>query len=302
MLDTSEEDYNWLKRKGVKKDRLSEKARARIQRKLRLDDPWYRLILKMTKSINFNQRNVLEIGCGLGGFCIHAAKRGANAIGLDINSSAVKKAKELAQKSKFRNQLDFVIGDAQFLPFRNASNDIVVCSETLEHIPNYKRAFNQLVRVTGESGYLCVTVPNMLSPSFLHYVMDARAFHMFHYFNFKKQFSRKDLEVIEFQGTDFIHIPFINLRIKKAVKKESRLQRFLKYLERYGQALKALGANMGIIARKKNYKRARGMIDAENIREFSNNKEFTNSATYLQKFPVNLTGCTRVILICHLKP
>jgi ubiquinone/menaquinone biosynthesis C-methylase UbiE len=143
-----------------------------IEQKLQLTDPWYQLIIKMLEPViqDFNGKKLLEVGCGLGGFCIHFAKRRAKVIGVDVSSNAIHEAKNLAKKAGVQNQVDFIIADAQSLPFKDQTSEIVVCSETLEHVPNYEKAFCEIDRVAKRCGYLCLTVPNFLSTAFFENV------------------------------------------------------------------------------------------------------------------------------------
>lgn len=235
-----------------------------IERKLLLNDPWYRLILRMMKSItqSFQEKRVLEVGCGLGGFCVLIARKGANPVGLDISSSAIRQAKNLAKKCGVQNQVDFVIGDAHFLPFKSESNEIVVCSETLEHVANYEHAFFELTRVTEKSGYLCLTVPNFLSTLFFEYIVllfigqpkYAKKFlsvekeHVFHLFKVKKLLKGENLKVMDIRSTDFLHLP---PTIRKALGIDHYLRVISDKLEKNSRALRLFGANIGVIAKKK---------------------------------------------------
>jgi len=238
-----------------------------IERKLRLADPWYQLIIKMLKSAirEFDGKRILEVGCGFGGFCVYVAKAGAKPIGLDVSSRAVRKAKKLAKQLGVQSQVDFIIADTQLLPFKDQTNKIVVCSETLEHVPNYKKAFSELVRVTSKSGYLCLTVPNLLSTSFFEYIVllligqpqyvKKQAFlekeHIFHIFKLRALLDREDVRVIKIQSTDFLHLP---PRVRKALKISQNLKiisnRIENYLEAHKSPLRLFGANIGVLARK----------------------------------------------------
>jgi len=237
-----------------------------VERKIGLHDPWYQLILKMFEEhFQFQGKRILEVGCGLGGFCIKLAEKGADSIGLDVSRNAIKKAKDLAKRYDAENQVEFIIGDAQFLPFKNESYANVICSETLEHVEDYEQAFNEIVRIVENQGQICITLPNLLSTMFPIYLFllligqpqYAKKFlkvekeGVFHYFKIKKLFNRKDLEVIKIQSTDFLYLP---PRIKKFFKIEQHLQTMSDsvedYLERYNLGLKYLGANIGVLARK----------------------------------------------------
>jgi len=217
----------------------------------------------MMKSITngSHETQMLEIGCGLGGFCIWIAKKGTRTIGLDLSSSAIMKAKDLAKKYKVRHQTEFIIGDAQYLPFTDHSNEIVVCSETLEHVGNYEKAFHELVRVTNTSGYICLTVPNFFSALLFQYIgmlsvgqpQYAKKFacvdkeHIFHVFKIRRLLGRENLKVLEIRSVDILALP---PTIKEALKIGRYLQAISEKLEKHCRALRFLGATIGVLAKK----------------------------------------------------
>jgi SAM-dependent methyltransferase len=53
-----------------------------------------------------------------------------------------------------------VYGDAECLPFRNRSFDLVLCFEVIEHVSDPKAAVAALARVMAPSGRLLLTTPN----------------------------------------------------------------------------------------------------------------------------------------------
>ena len=56
------------------------------------------------------------------------------------------------------NQLP-TVGNALLLPFVDGTFDVVVCSEVLEHIPDYKQAVKEITRILKPGGKLAVSVP-----------------------------------------------------------------------------------------------------------------------------------------------
>lgn len=196
---------------------------------------------------------ILEVGCGIGGFCIFASKECEDVTGIDIGKTRINMANKL--RKSFGRKVGFVVGDAQFLPFRDGSYDIIVCSETLEHIPDYRKAFHELVRVTKKLGYVIITVPNYINLTQLYkfllfpsYFAVKRSqpedLHLFNIFVVNKLFERKDLKVIIKRGVDLIYIPSIRPKIKSI---ESRLNRLF---GPYPRRLIFLCLNIGIIAQK----------------------------------------------------
>jgi len=51
----------------------------------------------------------------------------------------------------------------QNMPFKdNNSVDIVVCTETLEHVPDMQRAINECYHILKVSGYIFISTPNLI--------------------------------------------------------------------------------------------------------------------------------------------
>jgi len=237
-----------------------------IRDKLSLSDPWYQLVLKMLYSVfdNFNGQMIIEVGCGVGGFIVNVSQSCEQVIGLDISSRAIHVAKTLVRRFGFQEKVDLIVGDAQFLPFREQSGDIVVCSETLEHIPDYEKAFSELVRITKRSGYLCLTVPNFLStaffenlillligqPSYVKFHVCVEKEHIFHIFKLRRLLNQQNVKVIAIQGSDFLHLP---PRVRKFIKIDWILRIISNKLENFFNnhfsLLKLLGANIGVLVK-----------------------------------------------------
>ena len=89
-----------------------------------------------------NKGRLLECGCGEGHLLEEL--RG-DKYGIDLSPSLI--------RAKDRNQdAEILKGDITNLPFDDGFFDIVVCTETLEHIPNYKKAASEIKRVTKGGG------------------------------------------------------------------------------------------------------------------------------------------------------
>jgi SAM-dependent methyltransferase len=64
----------------------------------------------------------LDIGCSWGRWSISAARKGYKVIGIDPSIGAVMAAKRVA--AKLNLDIDYVVGDARFLPFSQDSFDV----------------------------------------------------------------------------------------------------------------------------------------------------------------------------------
>ena len=102
-------------------------------------------------------KRVLEVGCGRGAVCRWLADVGADVVGVDISSAAVKLARDLVPNAALS------VADAAALPFPHVSFDVVISLETLEHVPNHRRALRELVRVTRPGGRILISTPNHLN-------------------------------------------------------------------------------------------------------------------------------------------
>lgn len=90
-------------------------------------------------------RTLLDLCCGSGMQAEFYARRGAVVTGLDISERAVGRARERSRRHGF--SAEFVAGDAESLPFGDASFDVVAVHDGLHHLPNPLKAVAEMARV-----------------------------------------------------------------------------------------------------------------------------------------------------------
>src|SRR5436190_17793338 len=96
---------------------------------------------------------VLDVGCNSGEFMqLLKEKKGCDVWGVDISEPMIGKA--------LAKDLNVVIGDAEALPFPDASFDAVTCMEVLSHLHDPVIALREMRRVLKPTGVLLGSAPH----------------------------------------------------------------------------------------------------------------------------------------------
>jgi ubiquinone/menaquinone biosynthesis C-methylase UbiE len=98
---------------------------------------------------------VLDVACGAGNGAIAAARRSWEpAVGLDYVPALLERARERAAAERL--ETEFVEGDAQKLPFDDASFDVVLSIFGAMFAPDHQRAADELLRVCRPGGTIAM--------------------------------------------------------------------------------------------------------------------------------------------------
>lgn len=97
---------------------------------------------------------MLDVGCGAGQIAIPAARAGVHVTGVDIATNALEQARTRASAAGLDVQFDE--GDAEALPYPNASFDTVVSLLGAMFAPRPERVAAELLRVTRPGGRIIV--------------------------------------------------------------------------------------------------------------------------------------------------
>jgi len=100
---------------------------------------------------NGNGLDVLEIGCGTGGF-LKRLDRYGRTMGLE-------RALDCAALSQQRSGRPTICGDAYAIPLPDSSLDLVCLFDVLEHLPDERRALAEIARVLRPGGTAFFSVP-----------------------------------------------------------------------------------------------------------------------------------------------
>lgn len=106
--------------------------------------------------------DVLDVGCGAGSQSVFWTQRGHCYHGIDINAPLIK----LAQQRAMEQGLDvrFDVGSATELPYDDASMDICLLPELLEHVADWQGCLNETIRVLRPGGLIYINTSSKLCP------------------------------------------------------------------------------------------------------------------------------------------
>lgn len=125
-------------------------------------------------TIDFKRLNIkagdrlLDLGCGEGRHCINAAiaHTDIQVVGVDLSHKDLTVARsrlndfdtELGSTAK-QNPMTLCLANGLQLPFSDNSFDHIICSEVLEHVPDYHAMLGEINRLLKPSGVLAISVP-----------------------------------------------------------------------------------------------------------------------------------------------
>ncbi|HEX5707657.1 MAG TPA: methyltransferase domain-containing protein [Pyrinomonadaceae bacterium] len=93
---------------------------------------------------------VLDVACGSGNLAIHAARAGAQVTGVDIAANLLEQARQRAEAEGLTIQFDE--GDAESLPYADATFDVVVSMFGAMFAPRPELVASELLRVCRRGG------------------------------------------------------------------------------------------------------------------------------------------------------
>ena len=105
---------------------------------------------------------VADIGCGAGTQARLWASKGHQVFGADINEALIGLARRRAEQAGLPVQ--FAVASATSLPWDDASMDLCIAPELLEHVADWEGCLSEMVRVLRPGGALFISTSNKLCP------------------------------------------------------------------------------------------------------------------------------------------
>lgn len=99
----------------------------------------------------FSGARALDIATGTGFTALAVAPTCRRVIGLDLTLGMVREARRLARERGVSN-VQFCLGDAEAVPFRDQVFEMVTCRFASHHFPHLARAFAEMARVVMPGG------------------------------------------------------------------------------------------------------------------------------------------------------
>ena len=105
-----------------------------------------------------SHKRVLDIGCGMGYGTAELARHSRSATGIDLAAAAVADARQAYPAGN----LQYACASCTNLPFADASFDLAVSFEVIEHIAEWREMLVEARRVLRPGGQFIVSTPNRL--------------------------------------------------------------------------------------------------------------------------------------------
>ena len=115
------------------------------------------LIKQLLAVTDVSEKEIMEIGVGMGGDSLFLAKEGANITILDFSPEALTMVEKSAKDRGLK--IKTILADAKDIPFKDETFDIVFHQGFLEHFVEPETYLQEQRRVLKRGGYLVVDVP-----------------------------------------------------------------------------------------------------------------------------------------------
>jgi len=160
--------------------------------------------------------NIMDVGCGNGSRTIRIANHlnvdMSNVYGVDYSEDFVITCQSIFNVNKIDLEIDNI-------PHDDDTFDIVICNQVLEHLKNYSKVIDELIRVTKEKGYILIGIPNLahlINRIYLLFGMqpmcidiDSNHIRGFTHKSLVKVFkSLENIKLIDFEGALMYPLPF----------------------------------------------------------------------------------------------
>jgi len=189
---------------------------------------------------------ILDLGCGKGRH-IHKLYyyKKCHVIGLDLSYGDLQTTYEGFEKypdtsNDPERQFNLMVGNALNLPFSDETFDRIICSEVLEHIPDYEKVIKEIFRVTKKDAQIGISVPRWLPEKICWYLSDdyhnepGGHVHIFSFKDLREAFKNNGFSYLFKSHKHGLHSPYWWLKCFVGVKNNKNIlvrvyQKFLEW-------------------------------------------------------------------------
>ena len=144
---------------------LNDVKRAPSADAARLGEPSYvwrsgqeRRLQLIRRYVELERRWILDVGCGIGTYVRRFSDLSPHAYGLDLSAERLAEAR----------MPNLVAAEAETLPFKDETFDVLVFNEVIEHVRDDRQALRDALRVLKDRGHVVIYAPNRLYPFETH--------------------------------------------------------------------------------------------------------------------------------------
>ncbi len=124
----------------------------------------YKVILSILDPYLTTNKDILDIGCGVGTLSLYCAKKSKKVLGIDISKNAISIANNSVKYLKLKNVNFETVDFPQNAP--KGTYDLILCSEVLEHLPDDSLALKKIFNLLKPNGIAIISTPTKTAPMY----------------------------------------------------------------------------------------------------------------------------------------
>jgi len=131
-------------------------------------DRFVKGVAMLVNEFKIQEREILEVGAGLGGMLLEMKRRGFRVIGLEPSKEWCDIIRQRFRKEGLDENC-VVQGYGETLPFPDNSTDFILSMQVLEHVKDVRKVMSEMNRVMRPGAIAYITAPNYFSFAENHY-------------------------------------------------------------------------------------------------------------------------------------